>query len=297
MFILTLNLKPSQLVGVVSHALFTDRNNVTKIIKMVQTILKYILLASLTICSLPSTESTLFESRIYGGQSAYINKAPYHVSIRYKKNNSTPFEHRCSGTIYSSKVILTTATCLIGLDSRHVNVKAGSTYRTKGDGYLYLVEKYLLHPDYNIWFTDNDLALLMLAFNLTDSVPKQIAFVTLLSYIPPVGHWGTIAGWGVTDSSSKSNFSETLQIAQVNIVDDAECKRSYGESRISPAMLCAAGNNVDACLGDAGGALVYKGNALGLISWGNGCANSDYPGVYTNLVYFKEWIESEVAKL
>ncbi|XP_065369161.1 trypsin eta-like [Calliphora vicina] len=264
---------------------------------MFQQFLKFTLLATLSIYCMPTSATTLIENRIIGGESVEINSAPYLVSIRYKKNNSTPFEHRCSGTIYSSKVILTTATCVIGLDLNRLHVKAGSTYRSQNDGFLYLVEKYIIHPEYNIWFTDNDLALLVLAFDLTSSFPKEIDPIALLSNVPPVNSLATIAGWGITDASANSKFSEILQIAHVNVVDILDCKRSYGENRISPAMLCATGDDSDACLGDAGGALVYEDKALGLISWGNGCANSDFPGVYTNLVYFKEWIENEVAKL
>lgn len=251
----------------------------------------------LTLSCLILTEAALKENRIIGGESTEINAAPYLVSIRYKKNLSAPFEHRCSGTIYSSNIILTTATCVIGLETQRLHVKAGSTYRSQNDGFVYIVEKYILHPNYNIWFMDNDLALLKLAFDLTDSVPKEITPIAISSSIPPVNSPATIAGWGITSSQKNSEYSEILQMADVDIVADAECKKSYGENRLSPAMLCAAGKDADACLGDAGGALVYEDKAVGLISWGNGCGNSDFPGVYTNLVYFKEWIENEVKKL
>ncbi|XP_023306033.2 trypsin eta-like [Lucilia cuprina] len=264
---------------------------------MLQQFLKLSFLTTLLLGCISTSVTSPIESRVIGGETSVITETPYLVSIRYKKNNSTPFEHRCSGTIYSSKVILTTATCLVGLDTSRIHVKAGSSYRTQNDGYLYLVEKYIIHPDYNIWFMDNDLALLILAFDLTLSLPKEIYPIDLISTMPEVNSSATIAGWGVTDSSANGQFSEILQIANVKIVDVLNCKRSYGENRISPAMLCAAGDDSDACLGDAGGALVYEDNAVGLISWGNGCANSDFPGVYTNLLYFKEWIENEVAKL
>lgn len=252
-------------------------------------------IAIFIIICIPFIES--HDSRVINGESTEINEASHLVSIRYKKTENAVFEHRCAGTIYSSAVILTTATCVIGLDSKRLHVKAGSSYRTQTDGYLHLVEKYIIHPDYNIWFFDNDLALVKLAFPLAPNVPKQIAAITIASNLPADNSSATIAGWGITDASNTSSFSETLQIANVHLVDISVCKSAYGESRITPVMLCAASTAADACLGDAGGALVYKGTALGLISWGNGCGNSDFPGVYTNLIYFKEWIQSEVLRI
>ena len=254
----------------------------------------FLILTFIIIC-IPFSES--LDSRIISGEPTEINRANYLVSIRYKKTNNSAFEHRCGGTIYSPQCILTTATCVIGLDSKHLHVKAGSSYRTQTDGYLYLVEKYILHPDYNIWFFDNDLALVILAFPLNDNIPKQIAAIPLATNLPAENSLAAIAGWGITDASNNSSFSETLQIANVQLVDNSVCKIAYGEGRITPGMLCAASSNTDACLGDAGGALVYRGTALGLISWGNGCGNSNFPGVYTNLIYFNEWIQSEVVRI
>ena len=254
----------------------------------------FLILMSIIICI---DFSDALDSRIISGEPTEINRANYLVSIRYRKSNNTAFEHRCGGTIYSPQYILTTATCVVGLDSRYLHVKAGSSYRTQTDGSLYVVEKYILYPDYNIWFFNNDLALVMLAFPLITNIPKQIAAIPLATSVPAENSLATIAGWGITDASNSSSFSETLQIADVQLVNNSVCKIAYGEGRITSGMLCAASSGADACLGDAGGALVYKGTALGLISWGNGCGNSNFPGVYTNLTYFKEWIESVAVRI
>uniref|UniRef100_A0A1I8PU29 Peptidase S1 domain-containing protein n=1 Tax=Stomoxys calcitrans TaxID=35570 RepID=A0A1I8PU29_STOCA len=238
-----------------------------------------------------------FESRIVGGQEELITVAPYMVSIRYKKQPSLPHEHRCSGTIYSSNIILTTATCVIGLQPHLLQIKAGSSYRTQFDGSLYLVEKYVLHPDFNIWFYDNDLALVKLAFQLGPYPSKKIAAIPLADSLPAAEHLASVAGWGSTNSEANSEFSEHLKMAKVSVVENDKCRQIYGGSRISQAMLCAVADQEDACYGDAGGALVYQEKAVALVSWGRDCANVEYPGVYTNLVLFKSWIESEAGKL
>jgi len=75
------------------------------------------------------------------------------------------------------------------------------------------------------------------------------------------------------------------------------------EYQLKPDMLIAGKynvytnpyDNVDGCAGDSGGPLLYKFNGkyqlLGLSSWGFGCALTGYPGVYTYVSYFRNWIK------
>lgn len=54
-----------------------------------------------------------------------------------------------------------------------------------------------------------------------------------------------------------------------------------------------------ACSGDSGGPLVIRRKLfylplppvlVGIVSWGNGCAEPTYPGVYSNVQSVREWI-------
>ena len=51
-------------------------------------------------------------------------------------------------------------------------------------------------------------------------------------------------------------------------------------------MICAGGDGKDSCLGDSGGPLllwnpnIKKHVLIGIVSWGENCAMSRYPGVY-----------------
>ncbi len=67
-------------------------------------------------------------------------------------------------------------------------------------------------------------------------------------------------------------------------------------------MLCAGapggGGGVDTCQGDSGGPLVIaSGGRLllaGITSWGNGCGEAQFPGVYTRVSTFADWILDQV---
>lgn len=111
------------------------------------------------------------------------------------------------------------------------------------------------------------------------------------------------------------DISASLQEVVVPILSNSECRKSgYGERRITDNMLCAGfkDGEKDSCqgvyyaafyfefimnfrnffcwknLGDSGGPLHIKNETLyqvvGIVSWGEGCAQPDYPGVYTRYV-------------
>ncbi|XP_018009916.1 trypsin-1 [Hyalella azteca] len=61
-------------------------------------------------------------------------------------------------------------------------------------------------------------------------------------------------------------------------------------------MICADGRGADTCQNDSGGPLMarYKGSRhvlAGIVSWGIGCARPNYPGVYTRVSNYFQWIQ------
>ncbi len=70
--------------------------------------------------------------------------------------------------------------------------------------------------------------------------------------------------------------------------------------RTTGDMLCAGGPAMDTCQGDSGGPLVrtYGDPVLvGIISWGEGCADAARPGVYVRVDrdHYLDWIERAMA--
>lgn len=96
----------------------------------------------------------------------------------------------------------------------------------------------------------------------------------------------------------EGSSSNTLLAAKVNIVSQEACARAYLRiASITKGMLCANASNParDACQGDSGGPLVAKQQLVGIVSWGEGCADSTYPGVYTRVSEYHDWIWQQVA--
>lgn len=54
--------------------------------------------------------------------------------------------------------------------------------------------------------------------------------------------------------------------------------------------MCASANGKDACFGDSGGPLAINGTLEGIVSFGIGCADRLFPGVYSRVAVVRDWI-------
>lgn len=80
------------------------------------------------------------------------------------------------------------------------------------------------------------------------------------------------------------------------VVNRDRCNEVYSATGypITDVMFCAGSftGEFDSCGGDSGGPLVYNGQLIGLVSWGAGCAEWGYPGVYTKISALRPWIDT-----
>jgi hypothetical protein len=155
------------------------------------------------------------------------------------------------------------------------------------------VARVLIHPLYDEFSLINDIALLELdAEPYVDGVPVPAA--TLVSQPPIPGEVVTLTGWGVTNTNPNKTIMQkvTTPVVMVGTASAQALATAgvlYDSSDILAGMFLAGAveGGVDTCQGDSGGPVFRaNNNVLGVVSWGFGCAEPGYTGVYTDVSVF-----------
>ncbi len=192
----------------------------------------------------------------------------------------------CGGSLYRADLVLTAAHCVGGTGPDSSIEALGGTNDLNSGGVT--AQSTYVHTS----TTAADWALIKLDHNL--NLPT-ISLATDGS-----GDSGTfdIMGWGATSEGGWG--SDILLKAQVPFVDDASCQASYG-GELNPAVEICAGfdqGGVDTCQGDSGGPMLNSaGLQVGIVSWGQGCAEPGYPGVYAQVSAFAGDIAAAASQL
>lgn len=230
--------------------------------------------------------------RIVGGSPADIKDYPYQVLLMIDGKAS------CGGSIIRNNYILTAAHCIYDVSQNQVTIRAGSTDRTTG-GQVTGVKTITYPKDqFNIDTYDYDVAILELDTPLVFS--ETVAVVEMAAAGDDVipGEVAKATGWGQTDPNDDT-LPNILQAVDLPEITTQTCKNYYG-SLITSRMFCAGykQGGKDTCLGDSGGPLVADGLLLGITSWGGDtCAAAGYPGVFTKVSYFREYIDDVINSL
>ncbi|XP_026480932.1 trypsin-3-like [Ctenocephalides felis] len=221
------------------------------------------------------------ENRIVGGEEANIAQHGWQVSLLLFGN------HYCGGVIIDKNWILTAAHCIENETNanKRYSVRVGSSTHEKG-GKVYKVKETILHPEYDTYTVDFDVALIRLAepisFTACTVRPIQIVDEGVKTLD---GAMLTVTGWG--SRTTGGDITTELRSVNVPYINKEKCDEYYSTSNgITDNMICAGypDGGMDACIGDSGGPLVNEGRVLiGIVSWGNGCAKPKKPGVYTNI--------------
>jgi trypsin len=152
------------------------------------------------------------------------------------------------------------------------------------------------HPRYNSKNFQNDIS--VLAFSIQFEINEYVTPLKVPDFQAdewlPMGATVRVCGWGNT-SVIGTNMPSKLMCVNTKIVDVATCnERAHYNGAILKGMFCAGELNVggkDACQGDSGGPVTYNGEVIGATSWGYGCAYPNYPGVYTDVAQFRDWVD------
>lgn len=240
-----------------------------------------------------SNTEALPSSQVIGSAEVPKGTTPWMVSIQTSKYSSRM--HVCGGVILNEQWVLTTAHCVEGEDTDYLWVIAADHNLTDcdGDEMFRKVSRKDIHPLYDSFTRDNNIALLHLKHKLWRS--KNIKPIVFLRNPEPYTHETCkIFGWGAITLDGA--MTEVLMAANQTVFKEQECKAVFS-SLISDDMLCAADLQTGAgpCQGDWGGPLVCREEELcGIASWGAGCGSNIFPAVYTNATYFYDWIDGIV---
>lgn len=245
--------------------------------------------AALAIASLqPVSAAQAAPSPVVGGTRAAQGEFPFMVRLSMG----------CGGALYTQQIVLTAAHC-VGASGNNTSITAtaGVVDLQSTSGRVQVRStKVLRAPGYN--GTGKDWALIKLAQPINLPTLK-IATTTQYN----TGDF-TVAGWGANrEGGSQQRY---LLKATVPFVSDAACK-AYGglySDLVANEEICAGfdAGGVDTCQGDSGGPMFRKDNAgnfvqVGIVSWGEGCARPDAPGVYTEVSTFASAIASAASTL
>jgi len=251
-----------------------------------------ILTIYLSFCLVQGNEN---ENRIIGGHEVDILKHPYLASVKSKIIDDGAYLHKCAGSVYTTKVVITAAQCITDI-SAHQRIMIAVGGNTRNDGLLYPAKKWLAHEKYNSWTIDYDIGMIFIegAFDFNGPLVQPIQICTQR---PWNGYFGIVAGWGYREEYGPSSYA--LEEIKVPIVSDEDCKQIYGANELTERMICAGYilyGGKDACSGDTGGPLIFQGQLVGLVSWGRGCARPGYPTVYTFVSPLQDWIEQKIKE-
>ncbi len=238
--------------------------------------------------------------RIVGGEAS-SEAYPWMVSIQIRSDN----QHFCGGTLIANHWVVTAAHCTEDISAEQIQVVIGTTKLNESSaGETINVRAITNHESFNS--SDklaNDISLLRLE---TNSIQTPISTISTADFSQiSSGDLLTAIGWGALEDFfgdfDNAQFPNELQDVQLPLVSPSTCRSVYSDVfSILDDPLCAGypQGGKDSCQGDSGGPLIiYKDEIpylVGVVSWGNGCAQAGYYGVYTNVTEYVDWLEQNM---
>ncbi|XP_075147746.1 serine protease ea-like isoform X1 [Haematobia irritans] len=277
---------------------------------------------------LPSTRECgkSFDNRIYGGNVTKIDEYPWLALIEYTKPANAKGFH-CGAALINKRYVITAAHCVTGsgipADWKPTGIRLGEWDRSTdrdcersvnnrlecADPHIDVaIQEIVSHPSYNSRDTNHlyDIALIRLSREVpyTDFVsPVCLPIQTELRSRTFEGDKLDVSGFGATETGSSSALKLK---AAVDAWDFEACRQKYAPKKVylQTSQMCASGQaGVDSCGGDSGGPLVIQQRVdkrdvyvlAGIVSFGpKPCALAGWPGVYTRVGAYADWILNNI---
>ncbi|XP_012332408.2 suppressor of tumorigenicity 14 protein [Aotus nancymaae] len=243
------------------------------------------------------------QARVVGGTDADEGEWPWQVSLHALGQG-----HICGASLISPSWLVSAAHCYIDdrgfrysdptqwtafLGLHDQSKRSAPEVQERG------LKRIISHPSFNDFTFDYDIALLELEQPVEYSSAVRPICLPDASHVFPAGKAIWVTGWGHTQYGGTGAL--ILQKGEIRVINQTTCE-SLLPQQITPRMMCVGvlSGGVDSCQGDSGGPLssVEADGRIfqaGVVSWGDGCAQRNKPGVYTRLPLFRDWIKEETG--
>ncbi|KAK4311205.1 hypothetical protein Pmani_017268 [Petrolisthes manimaculis] len=239
------------------------------------------------------------EPRVVGGSPTLPHQYPWLASLFYRG------KLYCAASLVSDTFLITAAHCIKRVTMSRVEIVLGHYNKTnlrEASRASRKVGAWWAHPDFDRRSYNNDIGVIKLDTPVVmNKYISPVCLPNLSATETYAGKTGIVAGWGRLEENGEP--AKVLREVRVPIMTNSECKtKKYKPHEITDTMMCAGYDTgkIDACQGDSGGPLLYSNGTniqvIGIVSWGQGCAREKYPGVYTRISAYWDFINSHIYK-
>jgi len=251
------------------------------------------------------TFNEIFALNVIGGEEAEKHTHPWMAALGSRGPDGSSYWF-CGGSYLGENLVLTAAHCIPSA-SVDLIVRLGAhnlALASEAGAEDFKVRKIVVHPQYTSGLIHtHDIALVLLDTPEGEiSRRPEVSPICLPSpgYRLPPGAPLTVAGWG--SRQERGDKPDRLHEVTVTLYPHSQCAGSYRALtglEIGQEVLCAGEprGGRDACSGDSGGALIHQDLAtgswsvVGVVSAGHGCGRAGYPGLYSRLSSYRDWLE------